>query len=334
MKKISIGLCAFMGMHLCAFAQQDPQFTMFYFNKMLFNPAYAGAKEAACVTFMGRKQWSGLEGAPSTFMVTADLPITLPGTNNELGLGVTTFGDYIGFNQDHGLRVAMAYRKKNLGPGHLSVGLDVGFMNKAFTNPASAWIYPNTPEPLPNAGTPASTVFDISAGVYYHSQKFYAGFSMLHLTAAGFSQMNMKQARHMYFTGGYTFSFNRGASPWKLNPNLLIRTDMVTANFDVNLNAIYDINGTNGIFFGTTYRFDDAIGLNVGYNGNYFDGKMGVLIGYNYDISTSKLRSFNTGSHELIIRICFSTHKIIHPPFDRWYKKYVNRYGDSIPRKY
>jgi len=334
MKKLSIGMLAILGMYVSTFAQQDPQFSMFYFNKMLYNPAYAGAKEAACITFMGKKQWSGLEGAPTTYMVTADLPLILPGNNNELGLGITTFGDYIGFQQDHGLRVAMAYRKKNLGPGHLSIGLDIGFMNKAFTNPASAWIYPNTPEPLPNSSTTAATAFDMSAGVYYHSQKFYAGVSVLHITGSEFTSMNMKQARHMYFTGGYTFSFLRGASPWKLNPNMLIRTDMVTANVDVNLNAIYDINGTNGIFFGTTYRHADALGLNVGYNGNYLNGNMGVLIGYNYDISTSKLRSFNTGSHELIIRICFASNKITICGGDDLYKKYVNRYGASIPKKY
>lgn len=336
MKKLFLGLIPMFGIYVALSAQQDPQFTMFYFNKMLFNPAYAGAKDAICGTGMFRNQWNGLEGAPNTWMFTGDMPINLPGRNNQLGVGITAYGDYIGFQQDQGMKIALAYRKLNIGPGNLSIGVDLGFANKNFTNSSTAWIYPNpaAPEPLPSSNTPSAFGFDLSAGIYYHSQKFYAGASLLHLTGSQFTSMNMKQARHMYITGGYTFGFDGGASPWKLNPNVLIRTDFANANFDVNLNAIYDIDGKHGVFFGGTYRYIDAIGLNVGYNGSYFGGDLGVLVAYNYDINTSGLRSFNSGSHEIIVRVCFKKRPTICILCQRdwlWCKKYVNRFGASKP---
>jgi type IX secretion system PorP/SprF family membrane protein len=310
-------------------AQQDPQYTMFYFNKMLYNPAYAGAKDAICATLLGRSQWAGMQGAPNTWLLTADMPVKL--TNNDyLGIGITTYGDYIGFQQDHDLKVALAYRRKNLGPGHLAVGVDLGFTNKNLINPN--WI-PPVPGSLPfdpgipAVNAPSAFVFDLNAGAYYHSDRFYAGISVMHLTASSFNALNVQQARHMYLTGGYTWSLN---GSWRLNPNLLVRTDFVTANFDLNLNALYDINGKHGIFFGSTYRYMDAVGLNVGYNGTYMNGRLGVLVGYNYDINTSRLQSFNSGSHEIILRVCFKTDK----SKEIGYPRYIIRFADTLKKRY
>jgi type IX secretion system PorP/SprF family membrane protein len=327
MKRFLLSFVVAIGLFSAVSAQQDPQFTMFYFNKMLYNPAYAGAKDAICGTILGRFQWNGLQGAPNTWVVTADMPIKLS-EKNYLGVGLTGYGDYIGFQQDQGLKVALAYRRKDVGPGHLSIGLDVGFSNKALNN--AAWICPNgmssSVDPNIPVGNNNSFGFDLSAGVYYHSTKFYAGVSVLHLTGSDFTNLNIRQARHMYFTGGYTLPIGNGG--WSLNPNAIIRTDFANANFDVNLNALYDFNGKNGIFFGATYRYIDAIGINVGYNGTFMDGKMGMLLGYNYDINTSRLNSFNSGSHEIILRFCFKTEHT-----KDIVRRYIVRFGDTLQNR-
>jgi type IX secretion system PorP/SprF family membrane protein len=332
MRKLLLSLVIFTSIVGGLKAQQDPQYTMFYFNKMLYNPAYAGAKDGICGTILGRFQWNGLQGAPNTWLVTADMPFDLTSdSKNQLGIGLTGYGDYIGFQQDHGLKVAACYRRRDVGPGHLAVGIDVGFSNKNIISPT--WI---TPSGLPEAFLTQMTTagannsnfgFDFSAGAYYHNTNFYVGASVLHLTASDFTNLNIRQARHMYFTGGYTFPIGQGG--WKLNPNAIVRTDFATANFDINLNALYDINGTHGIFFGATYRYIDAIGINVGYNGTFAQGKMGMLFGYNYDINTSRLNSFNSGSHEIILRFCYKIEK------DRTiYERYVVRFGDSMRTRY
>lgn len=45
-------------------AQQQPLHTMFMYNKLLINPAYAGYHEHPCVNAIVREQWIGFEGAP------------------------------------------------------------------------------------------------------------------------------------------------------------------------------------------------------------------------------------------------------------------------------
>ena len=125
MRKLVLTIIVLAGIFSGLRAQQDPQYTMFYFNKMLYNPAYAGAKDGICGTLLGRFQWNGLPGAPNTWLFTADMPFDLTSDGrNQIGIGITGYGDYIGFSQDHGLKIAACYRRRDLGPGHLAVGLD------------------------------------------------------------------------------------------------------------------------------------------------------------------------------------------------------------------
>ncbi len=63
MKKIlSFSLLIFAATAL--FGQQDPQFTQFMYNKLGYNPGYAGSGDGTSVTALIRRQWMGLEGAP------------------------------------------------------------------------------------------------------------------------------------------------------------------------------------------------------------------------------------------------------------------------------
>lgn len=48
------------------FAQQDEQSSLYMFNSLQFNPAYAGSRGALNATLIHRSQWVGLEGAPTT----------------------------------------------------------------------------------------------------------------------------------------------------------------------------------------------------------------------------------------------------------------------------
>ena len=66
MRKLITAICALF-FTLSLFAQQDVQYSQFIFNKMAYNPAYAGSKEAMTLGALYRHQWQGVEGAPRTF---------------------------------------------------------------------------------------------------------------------------------------------------------------------------------------------------------------------------------------------------------------------------
>ena len=56
-------------------AQQDAQYTQYMFNTMSVNPAYAGSRGQLSAALLYRKQWLGLDGAPTTQTFNLHSPI-------------------------------------------------------------------------------------------------------------------------------------------------------------------------------------------------------------------------------------------------------------------
>ena len=59
-------LLLFLTFNISAYAQQDPLFSQYMFNKLVVNPAYAGSREVFTADLLNRYQWVGIEGAPKT----------------------------------------------------------------------------------------------------------------------------------------------------------------------------------------------------------------------------------------------------------------------------
>ena len=74
MKKILIITLLLAGT-LQTFAQQDPQYSLYMFNPLGVNPAYAGSRELLSAVLVHRSQWIGLEGAPETQVLAINTPL-------------------------------------------------------------------------------------------------------------------------------------------------------------------------------------------------------------------------------------------------------------------
>jgi len=286
-------------------AQQDPQFTQFYFNKLMINPATAGYHDNICVNVFNRFQWTGFEKAPFTNQISVDANLkTFVG--HDIGVGLTIFNDNIGFFNTTGLRAAGAYRFK-VGNGRLGVGLDLGFMNMIVNG--SQWNGPETSNPAVDNFLPlsaSSIVFDAGVGVFYHTQNWYAGISAKQLPGMKFrNNVNYRAARHMFFTGGYTFR-GVGTPSLDINPNAIVKTDLATVSFDVNVNFIVN----QKWWVGLTYRLQDAVALNLGMI-LWQTPQHAFTAGYSYDLTTSRLLKFSYGTHELMLKYCL---KLAKPP--------------------
>src|SRR5688572_1613387 len=84
------------------YAQQDPQYTGYYYNQLAFNPATAGTRGCISTSLQGRFQWVGLSGAPISWSFGLDVPFKFGKTEqNCIGFGVAGYGDYIGYQVDH-----------------------------------------------------------------------------------------------------------------------------------------------------------------------------------------------------------------------------------------
>ncbi|MEI7664363.1 MAG: type IX secretion system membrane protein PorP/SprF [Bacteroidota bacterium] len=273
-----------------AYAQQDPLFTQYAYNKLAINPAYAGSNERFALDLISRFQWVGIKGAPRTYGINAHTPLH----NNHIGLGLYSYRDELGPSVDYGAMAAFAYRI--LFPATtLCFGVQFGFkymdINWNLLNPKDGG------DVLLNGQVTNKMVPDADFGTYYYGKRFYAGFSVKHLfenqivvsAAAPDSRTNFtKLRRNYYLMGG-------GAIPIADNidfiPSFLVKY-VANTPLQADLNASFLVR--NIFSLGAAYRTEQALGLIIGLSlGN------GFSFGYSYDIWFNSLKSYNRGSHEI-----------------------------------
>jgi type IX secretion system PorP/SprF family membrane protein len=271
-----------------AFAQQDPQFSQYMFNKLSFNPAVAGSKDAICLGALYRNQWVDFDGAPKTGVFNVDAPI-----GQIFALGASILVDEIGFDKTLDAKLALAARPR-IGAGRLGIGVSLGFLQKSIDGD---WRFNEANDPMiPLQKESASVVPDVGAGLYYYTNKFYLGVSATHLTGAEleYDNINTTLTRHYYGTVGYSFELSPS---WDLRPSVLVKSDEVEMQVDINATAVYN----NRFWGGVSYRLEDAIVGMVGFNITN-----DLRFGYSYDFTTSEISNFSSGTHEVTLGYCFT----------------------------
>jgi len=189
-------------------AQQDAQYTQYMYNTIVVNPAYAGSRGVLSFTGLYRTQWVGLEGAPNTFTINAHTPVS-----SRVGLGLSIVNDEIGegTSQETYIDGSFSYTIPTSDTGKLSFGVKAGghLLNVDFSKLANFGAETN----LPNIDKKFSPNF--GAGVYYHTEKFYAGLSVPnfleteHFDESGLSTSYLAQERmNLYLITGYVFDLN------------------------------------------------------------------------------------------------------------------------------
>jgi len=275
------------------FAQQDPQFSQNMFNRLFVNPAYAGSSESICAHLLYRNQWVNYDGAPKTGVIGIDGPVA----NGKVGVGLSILTDKIGFENTLQGKLSGNY-KFDVGQGKLGLGIDLDFMQHqidgSFRAPDPTVVDPS----IPSAGF-SGTAFDLGFGAYYNNDKFFAGVSASHLLESSVDLDNFSKVykRHMYGMVGY----NLEVSPMViLKPMIFVKNVSGNTTFDINVNAQYN----ERFWVGLSYRNEDAI---VGMLGMNVTEKLKV--GYSYDFTTSQLKNYSDGTHEIMLGYCFMVKK-------------------------
>lgn len=292
-----------MMLSLSAFSQQEVQLTHFMFNQLSFNPGYAGVREAICSNILARQQWVGFTDGenkvfPQTNLFTIDAPINRINS----GIGLMFMTDKLGYMEDMQVRLNYSY-KFNIGMGRMSVGASAGFISKTIDFGQLIPIDPS--DPILAKGVETDMLLDFAFGAYYSvTDMFYVGLSTSQLTEDDFQgtiAVPYKLSRHYYLTGGYYY--NMPNPSWVLNPNILVKSDLGSTQFDINVLGIYN----NKLWGGLSYRANDAVCVLLG--GYPIDqGTLSDLrIGYSYDVTTSQLGrgGRSGGSHEVFASYCF-----------------------------
>jgi len=275
-------------MSLVSYSQQDAQYTQYMYNTINVNPAYAGSRGVLSVFGLHRTQWVGLDGAPTTNAFSISSPID----NTNLGVGLSFVNDKIGPTVENTISADLSYTIRTSETYKLSFGIK-GTAN-LFNLDVTKLKPQNAADPLlQNLDNNFSNNF--GAGVYFHSDKSYLGLSVPNFFETKRYDDNdiavYKERMNLYLIGGYVFDLS---SNLKFKPAFLGKV-VEGAPLQLDLSGNFLIN--EKFVLGAAWRWSAAVSAMAG-----FQVSDGLYIGYGYDLETTKLANYNSGSHEIFLR--------------------------------
>ncbi len=283
-----------------ASAQQENHYTMFMYNKIMYNPAFAGARGVGSVHGLYRGQWYGFEGAPSSQQLGLDLPIG----KTKMSIAANASRHKIGIEQDLIGNIAYSYALVQTATTRIALGIDGGYRqyNYDFTNPM-LYIRDGT-------GTDASILTNdtkkfgkgnIGAGLQISYKGFYMGFSApnLYENRLGTLKNAAGQKRHLYGMIGGILPLS---STLDLRPSASVRyVDNAPLSIDANLSVMF----RKRVTLGASYRMDSNIKRESVDAVMYLQMTDLLGFGVSYDYTLSMLNKYNKGSIEAILRYDF-----------------------------
>ncbi|RYU95160.1 PorP/SprF family type IX secretion system membrane protein [Emticicia agri] len=287
-----------------ATAQQDTQFSHYYFNQLFFNPATAGSENVTRFQAIYRTQYTGYQstfddgGAPVSQVISANVPLKMI----KSGLGLTFVNDKIGASIQRDLKLAYAYHIP-VGGSQLALGVNGGLFTRGIDYGRLRPRDDN--DPLLGTGIVSQSALDLGAGAYFYNPTYSIGLSVNHLNQPKFGlatdatngATNVLD-RSAYLTGTMLFgvSYMIDVSPmFLLGGNL---NNMSITTFSAGAIATYD----NTYYLGASYRVGDAVTALLG--ANILNGNLRV--GYAIDVIVGGAQAKSATTHEVMLSYALS----------------------------
>ncbi|WP_304487488.1 PorP/SprF family type IX secretion system membrane protein [Duncaniella muris] len=292
-------------------AQGDAMLTQYWALPTYYNPGAAGDTDNLRLRGGGRLQWVGIDNAPKTFVLAADMPFKL--FDKRFGAGLVAQQESMGLFRNLTVNAQIGYKVKIL-KGELTGSLQIGFLNEQFRGsevyiPSDDDYHQPDDDAIPNRDV-AGNALDLGVGLFYTHRRFWAGVSLLHannptvtFTSDGQSSAGSTSApsgdglaKKYQFTAKRTAYFMAGSNIpvkntlFEVIPSLLVRSDFSITDFEVTGRLRYNKLFTAGI----GYRHKDAVSVMLGAE------IKGIFIGYSYDYHTSDISRASSGSHEIV----------------------------------
>jgi len=299
MKKITI-LILLISWGFFAKAQQLPQFTQYMINDYVFNPAIAGIESNYQMKSNIRNQWAGVNNAPRTTV----LSVYGKYRESNVGLGGVVFNDQVGPTSRNGVSLSYAYHFSLTEKMKMSLALSGGFTQMRID---PTHLHFKDFEPQSQGGILSSSVPDATFAFHLYTKDWYVGASIPQLLNSnlGFFEddyLDMYNLnpdgsleRHYFAMAGYKWKVNYD---YVVEPSVLIKSVTPAPNqADIGVKVTYQ----NKLWVGTAYRTNGDIGVLLGYSiGDRYS------IGYSYDVVTSGLGEYTSGSHEFMLGVRFA----------------------------
>lgn len=268
------------------YGQQDPHYTQYMYNQNILNPAVAGSRADLSIALLGRTQWVNIDGAPDTQTLNVSGKLW-----NNLGIAVSAVHDQIGALEETNLALDLSYAIPVSSNAKLALGV------KGTYNTLSYGItHPQQTGDIALEDLPKQSYPDVGFGLYYYTDKFYAGVSAPSIlenktyVVQNLTISDLSQKIHYFGTLGYVFDIN---STLKFKPSIMLKA-VQGAPLSLDFNGSLFVNEMFEL--GLSYREGDSIDALLG-----LQVTPTTRIGYAYDHTISSLGDYNSGSHEIML---------------------------------
>jgi type IX secretion system PorP/SprF family membrane protein len=277
-------------------AQLPSLYSQYMFNGLAINPAYAGSAEALSVTALARKQWTGVDGAPTAFTFSAHAPVR----KEKMALGMLLNSTSVSIFNQTSFNVVYAYRILFSEKARLSLGLQAGL--NSYSAQYSKLTAKNPNDPSLTGSDYTSITPNFGTGIYFSNSKFYAGLSVPSITSSLIKTkyaVNDLVLKNAYFlTAGYVITLS---NDFKLKPCILAKYVSGTAlQLDLHTNILF----REVLWLGVSYRTSNAMSFLIQINATDQ-----FRIGYAYDHNIGNYSLLQSNSHEVMINYIFSYRK-------------------------
>jgi type IX secretion system PorP/SprF family membrane protein len=270
-------------------AQHLPLFTQYFLNDYVTNVAVAGSRPWFDVRSAHRYQWAGITDSPRTFT----LSVCGPNKKMNMGYGFYLFTDNVGPTRRTGIQFSYAYHFKLTKTVKLSFGLSGGLLQ--YMVDGSKITLRDKYDAVISNGLQASLLPDFSFGFHLYHEDWFVGASFPQLVQNKLyffdyqTQTLSRLEDHYYANAGYTFHVTEDID---VQPGVLFKyVKPLPAQFDFMGRVIFK----KQVWVGGSFRTQDAWTLFAGYT-----YKNNLTIGYSYDITTTGLKNYNSGTHEIV----------------------------------
>lgn len=290
----------FSGLFHSVRGQYDPLYTQYMFNALALNPAYAGTNGVLNAMILSRHQWVGFEDAPSTQTFSIHTPVA----SRNIGTGLSIVHDKIGPIANTNAFFDYSFQFQLNQTVKMSLGLKAGFSH--FQRDLTKYLIEvGVEDPAYSNNIETKLLPNFGFGVYCYNERFFAGASVPRLLEnkigddGALSTMQTPTENRLFLLmAGYVQPLNKD---FVLKPSFLIRASgSAPISYDLNLSLIV----RDRLWVGAMVR------PGYGYGGILqYQISPQLRVGYAYDMSTNKMRSYQNGTHEVMISYEFNFRK-------------------------
>jgi type IX secretion system PorP/SprF family membrane protein len=287
-----------------SFGQQQKVFTNFMMNDYYYNPAIAGSKDVHYANIGFRNQWAGFDDAPLTLYANF---YGSAGNKMKHGYGASIMSEQSGLVQNTSFYLNYAYHVRLSDNWKLGLGIKPGYIqynvklyDAQLADPADAVLTGNVL---------STNAFDFNTGINLYSKKFFFMASMRNALTDVITVTSFNEGLSRHYTGiiGYKWLVNAKKKPetdeegnvikrkkdFELMPVFLFKyVKPINPQGTIMLKATFD----RKHWMALTYRTQDAAGIALG-----LTLKKRFNLGYAFDYSLGDIKSYNYGSHELML---------------------------------